>query len=148
MITLTDTAAAKVKDLLEDEGEPELALRVAVRPGGCAGFSYEMFFDTDVAADDVTADYDGGVKVVVDQLDRLGFDPAVVADDDSPEVTVGFMHCPFRDLAQANPDLVCSLHRGLVDGFVSAVGGGRVTEFRSLVARDPCQVDLMVEEPG
>jgi hypothetical protein len=56
------------------------------------------------------------------------------------------MHCPFRDLAEANPDLVCSLHRGLVEGLVSAVGGGEVTEFRSLIARDPCQVDLVVEE--
>ena len=52
MITLTDTAATKVKDLIEAEGEPNLALRVAVRPGGCSGFSYEMFFDTDVADDD------------------------------------------------------------------------------------------------
>ena len=52
MITLTDAAAAKVKDLIEAEGEPELALRVAVRPGGCSGFSYEMFFDSDVASDD------------------------------------------------------------------------------------------------
>jgi iron-sulfur cluster assembly accessory protein len=65
VITLTDTAAAKVKDLIEAEGEEGLALRVAVRPGGCSGFSYEMFFDTDVAADDVTVDY-SGVKVVVD----------------------------------------------------------------------------------
>ena len=65
MITLTPTAATKVKSLLEAEGEPGLALRVAVRPGGCSGFSYEMFFDTDVAAEDQTADYDG-VKVVVD----------------------------------------------------------------------------------
>jgi iron-sulfur cluster assembly accessory protein len=65
VITLTPTAATKVKTLLEAEGEPGLALRVAVRPGGCSGFSYEMFFDTDVAAEDQTADYDG-VKVVVD----------------------------------------------------------------------------------
>jgi iron-sulfur cluster assembly protein/iron-sulfur cluster insertion protein len=65
MITLTDPAAAKVKDLIAAEGNDELALRVAVRPGGCSGFSYEMFFDTDVSADDVTADY-AGVKVVVD----------------------------------------------------------------------------------
>ena len=65
VITLTDTAASKVKDLIEAEGEAGLALRVAVRPGGCSGFSYEMFFDTDVATDDVTVDY-GGVKVVVD----------------------------------------------------------------------------------
>jgi len=65
VITLTDIAAVKVKDLIEAEGEEGLALRVAVRPGGCSGFSYEMFFDSDVAGDDVTADYDG-VKVVVD----------------------------------------------------------------------------------
>ena len=65
MITLTDEAAAKVKDLIEAEGEPDLALRVAVRPGGCSGFSYEMFFDTDVAGDDLTTDT-GGVRVVVD----------------------------------------------------------------------------------
>jgi iron-sulfur cluster assembly protein/iron-sulfur cluster insertion protein len=65
VITLTDEAAAKVKDLIEAEGEPELALRVAVRPGGCSGFSYEMFFDSDVANDDVTVEK-GGVRVVVD----------------------------------------------------------------------------------
>ena len=65
MITLTDTAASKVKDLIEAEGEPNLALRVAVRPGGCSGFSYEMFFDTDVADDDNLTDFQG-VRVVVD----------------------------------------------------------------------------------
>jgi iron-sulfur cluster assembly protein/iron-sulfur cluster insertion protein len=65
MITLTDNAAAKVKHLIAEEGNDELALRVAVRPGGCSGFSYEMFFDTDVATDDLTAEYEG-VKVVVD----------------------------------------------------------------------------------
>ena len=65
MITLTDTAAVKVKELLNAEGEPEMALRVAVRPGGCSGFSYEMFFDADIASDDEQADF-SGVKVVVD----------------------------------------------------------------------------------
>ena len=65
MITLTDTAAVKVKELLEQEGDERLALRVAVRPGGCSGFSYEMFFDADQAADDVEQSF-GSVKVVVD----------------------------------------------------------------------------------
>jgi iron-sulfur cluster assembly accessory protein len=65
VITLTETAAAKVKELLEAEGQPELALRVAVRPGGCSGFSYEMFFDADVDADDEKRDF-AGVAVVVD----------------------------------------------------------------------------------
>ena len=63
---VTDAAAAKVKALIEAEDESEgLVLRVAVRPGGCSGFSYEMFFDTDVAADDLQAEHDG-IKVVID----------------------------------------------------------------------------------
>ena len=65
MIALTDNAAVKVKDLITQEGNDELMLRVAVRPGGCSGFSYEMFFDTDKDGDDLIADY-SGVKVVVD----------------------------------------------------------------------------------
>ena len=65
MITLTDSAASKVKQLIDAEGEEGLALRVAVRPGGCSGFAYEMFFDTDVANDDITTSY-GDVSVVVD----------------------------------------------------------------------------------
>ena len=51
---------------VEAEGATELALRVAVRPGGCSGFSYEMFFDGDISADDETATYPEHVKVVVD----------------------------------------------------------------------------------
>jgi iron-sulfur cluster assembly accessory protein len=66
MITLTDTAASKVKELLAAEGATDLALRVAVRPGGCSGFSYEMFFDGDVAADDEQAEFGEGVRVLVD----------------------------------------------------------------------------------
>jgi iron-sulfur cluster assembly accessory protein len=65
VIALTDNAAVKVKDLIAQEGNDELMLRVAVRPGGCSGFSYEMFFDTDKDGDDLIADY-AGVKVVVD----------------------------------------------------------------------------------
>jgi len=66
MITLTDTAAVKVKELLDAEGSTELALRVAVRPGGCSGFSYEMFFDGEIASDDHQTSYGDAVKVVVD----------------------------------------------------------------------------------
>ena len=65
MITLTDSAATKVKELLDAEGAEDLALRVAVRPGGCSGFSYEMFFDGDVASDDEQATF-GPVQVIVD----------------------------------------------------------------------------------
>lgn len=65
MITLTDSAATKVKQLLEAEGATDLALRVAVRPGGCSGFSYEMYFDGEIATDDQTLTF-GEVRVVVD----------------------------------------------------------------------------------
>ncbi len=62
---LTDMAAAKVAELLKAEGDPSLALRVAVRPGGCSGFSYEMFFDSDFADDDIKVPYDG-FQIVID----------------------------------------------------------------------------------
>ncbi len=77
MITLTDTAAVKVKELLSAEGADELALRVAVRPGGCSGFSYEMFFDGDIAADDEQATF-GEVKVVVDPASAQLLDGATL----------------------------------------------------------------------
>ena len=64
-VNLTDAATAKVAQLLAEEDVDGLALRVAVRPGGCSGFSYEMFFDADVAEDDVVREF-GTVKVVVD----------------------------------------------------------------------------------
>src|SRR5450755_3752071 len=64
-VNLTDVAATKVAELLAQEDIDDLALRVAVRPGGCSGFSYEMFFDADVADDDQVSTF-GAVKVVVD----------------------------------------------------------------------------------
>ena len=84
MIVLTETATSKVQELLAAEDQPELSLRVAVRPGGCSGLSYEMFFDSERAADDIEASYaDGSVRVVVDPasaeyLDGAG--EAVLAD--------------------------------------------------------------------
>ena len=65
VMVVTDTAAAKVKELIAAEGDESLALRVAVRPGGCSGFSYEMFFDSGIAGDDIV-DEGSGVKVIVD----------------------------------------------------------------------------------
>jgi iron-sulfur cluster assembly accessory protein len=71
-VTLTDGAVSKINELLAAEGDSTLALRMAVRPGGCSGFSYEMFFDSEIESDDVVEEY-GGVRVVVDpqSLDRL-----------------------------------------------------------------------------
>jgi iron-sulfur cluster assembly accessory protein len=65
-VTLTATASAKVAQLLaEEDGAEELALRVAVKPGGCSGYSYEMFFDTEQDDDDIVREFEG-VRVVVD----------------------------------------------------------------------------------
>ena len=65
MITLTDEATNKVGQLIAAEDEDDLALRVAVRPGGCSGFNYEMYFDTDRSDDDLEEAF-GDVRVVVD----------------------------------------------------------------------------------
>lgn len=65
MITLTNSATNKVSELMKEEDEDGLFLRLAVRPGGCSGFSYEMFFDTEVSADD-TSEAFGDINVVVD----------------------------------------------------------------------------------
>jgi iron-sulfur cluster assembly protein/iron-sulfur cluster insertion protein len=75
MIALTDTAATKVAELLEAEEQPDLFLRVAVRPGGCSGLSYEMFFDSERATDDVETTF-GAVKVVVDTASAQYLDGA------------------------------------------------------------------------
>jgi len=74
------------------------------------------------------------------ELAAHGFDPARA--DDGEAVTIAFTHCPFRSLAEDHPDLVCGLHRGMVEGFVSCDGGARVERFHPLVDRTPCQVDL------
>jgi iron-sulfur cluster assembly accessory protein len=67
MITLTEMAAIKVKQLLEQEGRADIALRVAVQPGGCSGLRYAMFLDDEVADGDV-AEEQFGVKLVVDRM--------------------------------------------------------------------------------
>jgi predicted ArsR family transcriptional regulator len=73
---------------------------------------------------------------------RLGFDPELAEGDG--EATLAFAHCPFRSLAETHPDLVCNLHRGLVEGLVEAFPGTSVERFHPLVDRTPCQVEVRV----
>jgi iron-sulfur cluster assembly protein/iron-sulfur cluster insertion protein len=70
MITLTDEATTKVGELLAGEDDDGLALRVAVRPGGCSGFSYDMFFDGERADDDIEGSF-GDVRVLLDASSAL-----------------------------------------------------------------------------
>jgi iron-sulfur cluster assembly protein/iron-sulfur cluster insertion protein len=64
-VNLTDAAVVKVRELIAAEGEAGLALRMAVRPGGCSGFSYEMYFDAQVDDLDIVEEFED-VKVLVD----------------------------------------------------------------------------------
>jgi iron-sulfur cluster assembly accessory protein len=67
MIQLTETAAGKVKELLEEEGRTDIALRVAVQPGGCSGLRYAMYLDDQLSDKDVSEEQ-FGVRVVVDRM--------------------------------------------------------------------------------
>ncbi|MCX5591056.1 iron-sulfur cluster insertion protein ErpA [Alcaligenes endophyticus] len=66
-IGLSDAAVEKVRELLLEEGEPELKLRVFVQGGGCSGFQYGFTFDDEVADDDTTIDKNG-VQLLVDPM--------------------------------------------------------------------------------
>ena len=115
--------------LLRLAGAARLGADEAVEAGREQGETYAA---VDGAADCLTG--------LVARLDSLGFDPAVASDEGV--ATVAFTHCPFRDLAEIDPDVVCGLHRGMVEGFVDTTGGGAVTAFHTLLSRTPCQVSL------
>lgn len=66
-VGLTDVAAAKVKALLEAEGETDLSLRIAVQPGGCSGLRYQLYFDDRTLDGDIVKDFQG-VSVVTDRV--------------------------------------------------------------------------------
>jgi len=66
-LVFTDSAASKVKALIDEEGNPDLKLRVFVQGGGCSGFQYGFTFDEDVNEDDTTLDK-GGVKLLIDSM--------------------------------------------------------------------------------
>ena len=72
----------------------------------------------------------------------MGFDPVVTEADDPDAAVVAFSHCPFAELAETHPELVCGLHRGLVVGFVAEMGDAQVDEFCTLISRTPCRVTV------
>ncbi len=86
----------------------------------------------------------GCLSALAQELDRLGFEPA--ADEtaaDTGATRIEFLHCPFRELAEAYPELVCNLHRGICEG-VAERGRGTVEAFSSLYEPDPCHVVVAV----
>src|SRR5205809_6031260 len=67
MLSLTESAAGKVKELLQEEGRADIALRVAVQPGGCSGLRYAMYLDDEVSEKDVMEEQ-FGVRLVIDRM--------------------------------------------------------------------------------
>ena len=67
MITISPSAKEKIKDLLLEENNPNLALRTFVQGGGCSGFSYGFTFDDEINEDDFEVPLDG-FKVLVDSM--------------------------------------------------------------------------------
>jgi predicted ArsR family transcriptional regulator len=128
---------------LEPSPFPMLS-RMLLRLVASAGVSGDEAADVGRAQGraDAPAEVASCLEALVAELDGLGFDPTVAGTDDGECAVVGFAHCPFRELAEEHPELVCALHRGLVEGFVEAVGGGEVDDFHNLVHREPCQVVL------
>ena len=89
------------------------------------------------------------LEALVHRLDALGFDPQVSdgassesGHTDGSSAVIGFAHCPFRELAEAFPHLVCSLHHGMMAGFVESMGDADLEDFHSLEHREPCQLTL------
>jgi iron-sulfur cluster insertion protein len=67
LLVFTDSAAAKVSELIREEGNPNLKLRVFVSGGGCSGFQYGFTFDENEEADD-TCVMNQGVRLLVDPM--------------------------------------------------------------------------------
>ena len=86
MLTLTETAASKVKELLAEEGRDDIALRVAVSPGGCSGLRYAMYLD-DQSTDKDAFEEQHGVRIVVDKMSVPYLSAATVDFIDSLEQT-------------------------------------------------------------
>lgn len=83
-VVLTEQAATKVRNLLDQEGRDDLNLRIAVQPGGCAGLRYQLFFDNRSLEGDVVTDI-MGVGVVVDRMSVPYLGGAVIDYVDSIE---------------------------------------------------------------
>lgn len=82
-VKLSDAAAQKVHNLLVQEGREDLRLRVAVQPGGCSGLVYQLYFDERLLDDDLLAEFNDGVEVVVDKMSAPYLDGASIDFEDS-----------------------------------------------------------------
>lgn len=86
VLTLTENAAEKVQGFLSDAGEEQVALRVAVQAGGCAGFRYALFFDDrQLDGDIVETQHD--IEIRLDQMSAPYMQGAVIDWKESLEAS-------------------------------------------------------------
>lgn len=112
LLTLTDDAVTRLRQVLQQQNLPKGALRVFVTPGGCSGFSYGMSVESEPAEDDVIVEQEG-VRVVVDQFSKPHLEGAQV---DFVDALMG------GGFQVVNPNAVKSCSCG--QSFDSAQGGG------------------------
>jgi iron-sulfur cluster assembly protein len=112
LVTISEDAVGKLKEMIAQKENPNLALRIFVQPGGCSGFSYGMALDDTPLSDDVITESDG-VRVFIDNFSSQHLQGAKIDYSDS------LMGAGFTVL---NPNAVSSC--GCGHSFESAQGGG------------------------
>lgn len=118
-----------------------MLVRMVEQLGGTGDDAFEIGRDQGRAEASRYAAAPSCIEGLVAEMDRLGFDPTVAAaDPDGDTALIAFAHCPFHSLAEDHHEVVCSLHRGMIEGFVDAMGDASVTDFHSLVHVPSCQV--------
>mgnify|MGYP000583655858 CR=1 FL=1 len=113
-VVITETAAVKVRTLLDQEGRDDLNLRIAVQPGGCSGLRYQLFFDDRSLDGDVRQEINGVGVVVARDVIIPGKATALVHSGDVFEIAVVCAGRPTKPSSPGNsgPCGGLSLHDG------------------------------------
>lgn len=82
-------------------------------------------------------------EALISALEQLGFDPAAATEAETTSVAFG--NCPFSELAEDEPQVICSLHQGMMEGFASDWGDANadVTVFNDLSSLTPCTAEIV-----
>ena len=117
-----------------------LVLSMARRLGAAPGDAYDVGFDRGAERAVQYAEAPSSLEALVADLDRLGFEPAVSDGADEDSAVVSFTRCPFQAEVDEYPDLICSLHHGIVSGLIGQMGDAEIAEFCNRSHRTPCRV--------
>jgi predicted ArsR family transcriptional regulator len=124
-----DLAAVLISQLAQDEPDPHGS---AVRAGRVWGRAL-------AGALGRVAPLDGLMRILM----RLGFDPKLASGPGADPVVVHLRSCPYLELAETSPDVVCGVHLGLISGALGALGGrAAATELKPFGAPDGCVIHV------